>query len=179
MDKFNLAKSQIAEVISRSTTEEDPTHSLNALDWLLVLKPDADEVLQLAALAHDIERALPDRLTRGQFQTYEEYKSAHARRAGETAESILRGCGYTDVDAHRVSEIIKDSESGNDNSDVNLVMDADSISFFDNNVELYLKRKGVSATQEKCSFMYDRASLKAKEIIRGIMAKKPEIGVTL
>ncbi len=35
---------------------EDPRHAENTLDWLLKLKPDADEALQIAALGHDIER---------------------------------------------------------------------------------------------------------------------------
>jgi len=31
-------------------------HFQNTLDWLLNLKPDADEALQIAAYCHDIER---------------------------------------------------------------------------------------------------------------------------
>ncbi len=41
-----------------SSVPEDPRHAENTLDWLLRLKPDADEPLQIATLGHDIERAL-------------------------------------------------------------------------------------------------------------------------
>jgi hypothetical protein len=179
MNKFETAQSKIAEVISHSKTEEDPTHSRNALEWLLVLRPDANEVVRLAVLAHDIERALPDRLTQGQFSTYKEFKSAHAQRAGEVAAEILKDSGYSGEDAARVFEIIKDAEFGNDDPDVNLVMDADSMSFFDNNISLYLARKGLPATQEKVLFMYNRASDRAKAFIQEVMAKKPELGIKL
>jgi hypothetical protein len=156
MNRFETAKSKIAEVISHSKTEEDPSHSLNALKWLLVLEPDADEILQLAVLAHDIERAMSDRLVRDQFPTYEEYKAKHAQKAGGLASTIVKESGYSDEDAKRIYTIIKDAEFGNDNPDVNLVMDSDSISFFDNNIDYYLERKGLEATQAKADFMYDR-----------------------
>ncbi|SVD31636.1 uncharacterized protein METZ01_LOCUS384490, partial [marine metagenome] len=44
-------------VIARSKVPEDPVHAENVLEWVLKLKPDAGEALQLAALAHDIDRA--------------------------------------------------------------------------------------------------------------------------
>ena len=57
MDKINLVKRKIEEVIKGSSVPEDPIHSKNTLEWLLKLKPDADESLKIAALGHDIERA--------------------------------------------------------------------------------------------------------------------------
>lgn len=36
---------------------EVPIHAETVLEWLLKLKHDADETLQIAALAHDIDRA--------------------------------------------------------------------------------------------------------------------------
>jgi hypothetical protein len=177
MNRFETAKSKIAEIISQSKTEEDPSHSLNALHWLLVLKPDADEILQLAALAHDIERAMPDRLTREQFPSYEEYKIAHANKAAELAAQILKESGYSDEESVRIFTIIKDAETGDDNFEVNLIMDADSISFFDNNINYYIKRKSQEDSQAKAEFMYNRASDKAKQFIQEIMSKKQEMGI--
>jgi 5'-deoxynucleotidase YfbR-like HD superfamily hydrolase len=179
MNRFDIAKAKIAEIISQSKTEEDPSHSLNASKWLLVLKPDADEVLQLAALAHDIERAMPDRLKQDQFETYEEFKSQHAHRAGEIAATIIKEAGYSDYDAKRIYEVIKDSEFGNDNPEVNLVMDADSISYFDNNIDYFFTRNGLDKTQIKASFMYGRASDRAKKYILEVMHSKPQINIKL
>jgi 5'-deoxynucleotidase YfbR-like HD superfamily hydrolase len=179
MNKFEIAKSKIAEIIAQSKTEEDPSHSLNTSHWLLVLKPDADDILQLAALSHDIERAMPDRLTSEQFPTYEEYKIAHANKAAELAAQILKESGYSDEESARIFTIIKDAETGDDNPEVNLIMDADSISFFDNNIDYYIKRKSQEDFQAKAEFMYNRASDQAKQYIREIMAKKPEINIEL
>ena len=85
---FKEASKKIAEVISHSKTEEDPVHSLKTRDWLLQLRPDADEILQLAALGHDIERAMPDRLQKNDFANYDVYKMTHAKRAGKLIQQI-------------------------------------------------------------------------------------------
>ncbi|PWG74904.1 hypothetical protein DF186_15480, partial [Enterococcus hirae] len=53
--------------------------------------------------------------------------------------------------------------------------DADSISYFDNNVENYLKRKGHEETRKKIDFMFYRASHKAQRIINDIVDNKPNI----
>jgi hypothetical protein len=146
-ERFKIAKLEIASVIANSLTEEDPGHSQNAWKWLLVLKPDADEVLQLAAFGHDIERALPDRLTRDKFKTYEAFKSTHAKRAGELLGQILKESGYDDDDAARIGKLVGEAEFSSDNPDVQLIADADSISYFDYNVNFYLKRHGKEKTR--------------------------------
>ncbi len=65
MDNFDDLKSEIEETIRNSAVPEDPVHSKNTLEWLLRLNPDADEALKIAALGHDIERAI-DREAKGQ-----------------------------------------------------------------------------------------------------------------
>ena len=57
MTSIDCAKKQICAIISKSSVPEDPRHADNVLKWLLKLKPDADEALQIEALAHDIDRA--------------------------------------------------------------------------------------------------------------------------
>ena len=51
-------------IIKKSQVPEDPIHSKNTLEWLLKLKPDADDALKIAALGHDIERAIAERKVR-------------------------------------------------------------------------------------------------------------------
>ena len=55
---------RIAEVIAGSTVPEDPEHSRNTLEWLLRLDPKADAALRIAALGHDIDRAVEERKVR-------------------------------------------------------------------------------------------------------------------
>lgn len=175
MDKFEKTKNAIAEVISHSKIEEDSVHSVNAWQWLLKLKPDADEILQLAILGHDLERAMPDRLTKDKFSSYEEYKLAHATRGGEIAAKIALENGYSQVDCNRLANIIKFAEFENTDPDISLVCDADSISYFDYNVDFYLQRLGVEKTKQKIKFMYQRASSRVKKEVDKILLTKPNI----
>ena len=61
MPKFLELTEAIERVIAQSSVTEDSIHSKNTLQWLLRLKPNADEGLRIAALGHDIERAIEER----------------------------------------------------------------------------------------------------------------------
>ena len=72
MNSIDCAKEKIRGVISGSRVPEDPRHADNTLEWLLHLNPNADEALQLAALAHDIDRALEaTKVKRADFNDYD------------------------------------------------------------------------------------------------------------
>ena len=76
MDSIECAKRKIRSVISKSGVPEDPVHAENVLEWVLKLKPDADEALQIAALAHDIDRADERRkVWRSNFNDYNAFKA--------------------------------------------------------------------------------------------------------
>jgi HD-GYP domain-containing protein (c-di-GMP phosphodiesterase class II) len=115
---FKIAKEKIATVVAGSLTEEDLGHSENAWQWLLKMKSDADELLQLAVLGHDIERALPDRFKKTSFATYDEYKSAHARRAGELVARIAKESGYSSEEAEKIDQLIREAEFSSSDPEV-------------------------------------------------------------
>ena len=80
MDSFDCAKQRIKKIIAHSSVPEDPLHAENTLKWLLMLEPKADPALQIAACAHDIDRAVKRRkVHRSDFKCYEAFKAAHAR----------------------------------------------------------------------------------------------------
>lgn len=143
--------------------------------WISKLRPDADEILLLAGFGHDVERARPDRYTRETFATCDEYKHEHARKAGEIATSIAIASGYSPSDGDRLAHIIAEGEFSSDEPDVQLLCDADSISFFDNNASYYLADKGPEWTKKKMRFAYERASDTAKRHIKEVLATKPEL----
>lgn len=174
-DKFTLTKQRFAKQIALSKTLEDPTHAENTMLWITRLRHDADEIMQLAGYGHDIERSLPDRLTYDMFDSYDDYKRAHAERAGRIAAEIARECGYNADEVERLAYIIANGEFNSDDPEVQLLCDADSISYFDNNVTYYLKDKGSEGTRKKMAFMYERASERAKQHIRQVMTEKPEL----
>ena len=83
MNSLERVEQRIAEVISGSSVPEDPAHSRNTLEWLLRLAPQADTALRIAALGHDIERAVEARkVRRADFADYDAFKAAHARNMG-------------------------------------------------------------------------------------------------
>jgi hypothetical protein len=174
-DKFTATKNRLATQIAQSKTREDPSHAENTMQWIAKLKPDADEILLLAGFGHDVERSMPDRYKNEMFKTYDEYKRAHATRAGTIAAGIATDCGYSQDEAKRLAHIIAEGEFQSDEPDVQLLRDADSISFFDNNIAYYLADKGPEWTKKKMAFMYDRVSERAKEHIRKIMSNKADL----
>lgn len=162
-------------MIIGSKVPEDPSHAENVLHWLLVLDPDANEVLQLAAYGHDIERALPDRYTVKDFETYEDYKNAHAKRGGELITKMLLDAGYSQNDAKRAGGLVTEAEFSSDDSQVQLICDADTISFFDNNLAFYRKRYESDVVRKKVNFMYSRATDRAKKYVEEIIRGDTEI----
>ena len=82
---------RISQLIAGSAVPEDPRHFTNTREWLLEFEPDADEALQLAALGHDIHRAVEaSKVLRADFSDYDDFKAAHARHSAEMLLEILQ-----------------------------------------------------------------------------------------
>ena len=56
-DNTENAKQEILQIISKSSLPEDLPHAKNTVEWVLKLNPKASQAMQIAALAHDIDRA--------------------------------------------------------------------------------------------------------------------------
>jgi len=141
MRSIECAKQKIRLVVAGSQVPEDSRHADNTLEWLLRLEPHADDALQLAALAHDIDRAIEElKVKRADFDDYDTFKAAHARNGAEILRPILTGCG---VERHIVDEacrlVVVHEVGGEFRSD--LLKDADSISYFDVNLPFYYRRR--------------------------------------
>lgn len=167
---FTTARKKFHGMISKSTNEIDLSHAINTQEWLERLHGSSDEIVTLAAFAHDIERALPDRMNLEDFEDYNSYKSAHAKRGGLIAEEIALSSGYSKKDAARLRDLITNAEFSSTDPDVQKVCDADSISFFDNNLEYYGAKNSLERTRKKAEFMYGRASDRAKQAIDKILS---------
>jgi len=168
MDSVDCAKQRIRLVISGSRVPEDSRHADNTLEWLLRLAPDADDALQLAALAHDIDRAINEvKVKRADFDDYDAFKAVHASNGAEILRPILTACG---VEQHIVDEacrLVEVHEVGGDlRSD--LLKEADGISYFDVNLPLYYQREGWEEAKRRSRWGYRRLSPRAQEIVRHI-----------
>jgi hypothetical protein len=151
-------------------------HFLRTVHWLKMLKPDADEALLMAAVAHDIERAFRNHETYDKIKTSEKgfrsdgHLTHHQEESARIVGEYLEQMGADKETIERVRMLVSKHEVGG-NDDQNLLRDADSISFFENNVGYFVAKRvkdtGKKKVKEKFDWMYDRmTSEKAKDLAR-------------
>ena len=169
MPNFLKLTEAIEKVIAQSSVTEDPIHSKNTLNWLLRLKPDADEALQIAALGHDIERAVEERKVKRQdFEDYDAFKQAHARNSASILRDLMLNNRISDPkfvgDVHTL--VCRHEVGGDPRSDV--LKDADSLSYFDVNLPHFYRREGWEDTLDRCLWGYRRLSENGKAMLHEI-----------
>ncbi len=178
VNRFQLpsrcARSCIRAFIACSVVPEDPHHAENTLEWLLRLEPDAGEALQLAALAHDIDRATPERVRREEHPDYDAFKAAHARRSARLLCGILENCGEKSAIVKEACRLVVLHEVGGDPGS-DLLQEADSISYFDVNLPLYFQREGWDETKRRSHWGYRRLTPRAQEIVKHIDHEDKEL----
>ena len=164
MNSIDSARKRILDIIAGSHVPEDPRHAENTLYLVLKLSTGVDPALQIAALAHDIDRAVPEWVRREDYQNYDAFKEAHARRGARLLRGILEECGVENAIVKEACRLVKLHEVGGDpRSD--LLRDADSISFFQVNMSLYYQREGWEETMRRCIWGYRRLSVRGKKSV--------------
>lgn len=152
---------------------ENPKHFERTVYWLKQLKPDADEAMQIAAYAHDIERAF-GRATMEFWKTHAlndaDYLEKHQNRGAEIMTKFLHQEGFPEEETKRVSEMVRLHEVGG-TEEADLIKDADSISYFEVNAPKHIEKFGKPLGKEKLmtkyKFMFNRiTNPKAKDICR-------------
>ena len=58
MEKYESLKKEIESILPKSPLDFELAHAHNVLARLLEIAPKADEAMRIAALAHDIDRAI-------------------------------------------------------------------------------------------------------------------------
>jgi len=140
-------------------------HFKRTVYWIKQLKPDIDEAMLIAAIAHDIERASRTEES-PQMQRMksagmkdEEFLRYHQERGAEIIGEFLVKNNASQKLTERVKMLISRHELGG-NEDQNLLKDADSISFFENNVRHFLtehvKKLNKERVKEKFDWMFNR-----------------------
>lgn len=164
----------VAERFKQAGKEPVLLHSRRTVDWLLQLKPDADQALKIAALAHDIERLSPpppleDMIAdspRGWRDP--EFLRRHSEKGSRIIGKIMEALKADPGTIEAVKFFVAGHEfSGSD--DQNLLKDADSVSFFENNVEEFLslkvKKFGRQKVRAKFIWMFSRITSEAAKRI--------------
>ncbi len=165
MHSIDCVKKRIEGIIKTSPVPEDPIHSKNTLEWLLWLKPDADEALQIAALGHDIERAIGERkVKQGDYKNYDEFKDAHASNSAKILAEIMKECTISRKLAHDTFFLVCQHETGGTRH-ADILRDADSISFFHVNLPYYFIRNGAKETKRRYLWGYRKLPDNLKRLV--------------
>ena len=175
INSIERVKNTIEAVVAESSVPEDPVHSKNTLAWLLRLKPDADEALQIAALGHDIERAIGQRkVRRADFKDFDEFKAVHAKNSEAILKEIMDECSLPAEISDDICRLVRRHEVGGDERS-DLLKNADSISYFDVNLPHYYNRHGWDETKRRCLWGYNRLSEKMKILAAKLTFENDEL----
>ena len=151
-------------------------HFERTVYWIKQLRPNADEALLIAGISHDIERGFRtsggDQEKKAKEIGYHhvDFFMYHEEEGARIIGEFLEKEGADKDIIERVKMLISKHEEGG-NEDQNLLKDADSISFFENNIPHFLENKiheaGKENMKKKFDWMYERiTSEKAKEIVK-------------
>ncbi len=161
----------------RTNYPQGAQHLLQTEAWLQRLEPCASEALLLAALTHDMERAFPGAdspsLDPREGVDNPNYNIAHSERSAHIVSAYLHGQGASQESIEQVARLIRAHEYGGDN-DENLVQAADSLSFLEVNVDVFLgwmdagdEKWNAGAVRAKFRWMYERIQVpQARDLAR-------------
>ncbi|HEC31128.1 MAG TPA: DUF4202 family protein [Deltaproteobacteria bacterium] len=175
MNSLSRLKQEIRKIIAGSSVPEDPLHAENTVQWVKKLKPDADEALIIAALAHDIERAIEDRkVKKSLFSDYDEFKEAHALNSARIIKEIMLSHGVERQLIDEVYRLVRFHEKGGDPR-TDVLRDADALSFFEVNMPFYYEREGFENTLERCLWGFRRISGNNRAYLKTLRFKDKDL----
>lgn len=186
---IKLLEDKIIEILK--PTKKELIHGQETVKWLNKLYPEAPWEIEIAALAHDIERAVPDipnmtppKINKIDNEDYSDWKARHAQRSAVIVEHLMRTYLFNDSQIQIVKSAIAEHDTMNkNNKDKDLdsnntyifpeagsvaVCDADSARFFDSGLPNYIHAYGLESAKIKAKDMYSRCTAKTKRIISNI-----------
>ena len=181
MPNFTELEKEVESILSKSSVKTELAHARSARKWLLKLKPDADKALEIAALAHDIERGFEpnyDLKTQEKWSNYDEHKRIHSEKSANVISELLKKHGFDKKFIEKVKRLVLKHEVGGD-EESDLVMDADSLSFFEENLVQYFEKYGEEKTRKKIKYMYQRMTEKAKKFLEDFKYNSPVLNKIL
>ena len=104
------------------------------------------------------------KVLRSDFSDYDDFKAAHARHSAEMLLEILQQCEVGDrALSDELYRLVCVHEVGGD-ARSDLLVDADSLSYFDVNLPLYRDRNSPEETLRRCVWGAQRLSERARVI---------------
>lgn len=176
---YKKVEEYVVDVFTKAGSIDQINHFKRTAYWLKKLKPDANEAMLIAAVAHDIERSYRS-TDYSTFNTSQKGFSdkEHLIRHQETGATIMEDyLNKNKVDKEIINEVtslISKHEVGG-TTDQNLLKDADSISYFENQIDHFLNKfvedTGKEKVRDKFDWMFRRMTTgKAKKIAKPMYA---------
>lgn len=143
-------------------------HFERAVYWMEKLYPTFTEAHRIAAYSHNIERGIMKE--RERQYTNKDFIRQHEEDGAMIMSEFLKKEGADDVTITKVAHLISRHEEGGD-EEQNALKDADSVSYFETNAEMFVRERaktdGYEKVKEKIDWMFDRiTSPVAKEAAR-------------
>jgi hypothetical protein len=141
-----------------SLVAADHAHALDTWRWTVRLDPDASLAVQTAALFHDVERLESERYVRREQHAddYLQFKLAHARKGAELTVAVLTEIGMDAGEVTRVAELVAGHERLGADPELDLLNQADALSFFSINSCGFIAYYGEAHTRKKIAYTLDR-----------------------
>jgi hypothetical protein len=178
-----LRRHREAHDLAKPLVRADYNHALDTWQWVLRLAPDAGLAVQLAALFHDVERLVSEADARIEQHAvhYQTFKTGHAARGAELAEGLLAEAGVDAGTRRQVGRLIAAHESPAAPGDpdveaIDLLNDADALSFFSLNSVGYLDYYGPEQTRKKVTYTLRRLRPAAHRHLAGMRLPAPVMG---
>jgi hypothetical protein len=166
MNLFDKTEQFVVDAFTKAGNPGEISHHQRTAYWIKELKPDADEALLIAGMAHDIERAFHGDWKAGSDDP--EKLKKHQKLSASIVEKFLREQGAPDVLIMRVTELILHHEEGG-NEAQNVLCDADCLAYFEEkalrNAKKYKAQGRAEEMKKKLEYVFGRISApKAKAI---------------
>jgi hypothetical protein len=174
---YSRSLERVRGILLRSRVPEDAGHAEDTLAWLRRLYPSADWTLCFAALAHDVERALPEdkRVNRRDFADDDDFRTAHAANSARLAASILHSAQASGKVIRDATRLILHHEEGEDDTRLAALRDADALSFYTHNLPYYLLREGWVETLRRSCWGVGRLSPFARRLLEEFPFADPRV----
>lgn len=157
------------DYVDHSFGGKQKAHFERTVYWLEKFLPNFTEAHGVAAYAHDIERAFRDEDTAAPKDYLDkDFLRYHQEKGAELMKVFLTKEGQSEDFIHTVAHLISRHEEGGD-EEQNALKDADSVSFFETNAEMFVRKKapleGYEKVKSKLDWMFNRiSSEKAKDV---------------
>lgn len=176
MNLYEKVERFVVESFTKVGKEKSIPHLKRTVYWIKQLKPDADEALLIAAVSHDIERAFRDesmeKLLKNSSDGFRDpfFLKEHSEKGSQIIADFLGKENADESIIGKVKSLIQAHETGG-TEDQNLLKDADSMSYFENQIETFVNERTKELSREKVKAKFDWmfrriTSSRAKEIVK-------------